>query len=89
MSSASITAPHSDFVPPALGLGPSRAASATTAALDERETDKQGLQETRVEKAAWLGLVATLEKMKAMHSRRAEEGNRSPSAESMESSSSS
>jgi len=65
ISPTSITAPPPDFVPPALGVGPSRHAT-TTGGLEERETDRQGLQETRVERAAWLGVVNALENLKRL-----------------------
>ncbi|KAG8891018.1 hypothetical protein FRB98_000027 [Tulasnella sp. 332] len=64
ISPASIIAPQPDFIPPALGLGPPRSGIAS-AGSTERDTDRQGLQETRAEKAAWLGIVAALERLKA------------------------
>ncbi|KAG9006039.1 hypothetical protein FRB94_001020 [Tulasnella sp. JGI-2019a] len=65
ISPSSIIAPQPDFVPPALGLGPPRHGAAT-ASSSERETDRQGLQETRAEKVAWLGIVAALERLKTL-----------------------
>lgn len=67
ISPSSIIAPQPDFLPPALGLGPPRSGTASGGST-ERETDRQGLQETRAEKAAWLGIVAALERLKALRS---------------------
>jgi len=65
ISPSSITAPPTDFVPPLLGVGPSSAPpNGLSPGPDAVEPSRQGLQETRVERDAWLGIVAGLKKMK-------------------------
>ncbi|KAG8899250.1 hypothetical protein FRC00_001686 [Tulasnella sp. 408] len=67
ISPSSIIAPPPDFVPPTLGIGPARDSGATSTP-EQDEIYRQGLQETRVEKEAWLGIVASLEQLKAARS---------------------
>ncbi|KAG8899809.1 hypothetical protein FRB99_006440 [Tulasnella sp. 403] len=62
ISPSSILAPPPDFVPSALGVGPSRTA-------EGKEAERQGLQETRVEKEAWLGIADGLRKLKELQER--------------------
>ncbi|KAG9019541.1 hypothetical protein FRB90_000850 [Tulasnella sp. 427] len=68
ISPSSIIAPPPDYVPPTLGIGPPRNSDAS-AQPEQDEIYRQGLQETRVEKEAWLGIVASLEKLKAARER--------------------
>lgn len=67
ISPSSIIAPSPDFVPPTLGIGPARDSGASSTP-EQDEIYRQGLQETRVEKEAWLGIVASLEQLKAARS---------------------
>ncbi|KAG8897814.1 hypothetical protein FRC01_011162 [Tulasnella sp. 417] len=67
ISPSSIIAPPPDFVPPTLGIGPPRD-SDISSNPDQDEIYRQGLQETRVEREAWLGIVASLEQLKAARS---------------------
>ncbi|KAG8949292.1 hypothetical protein FRC04_008894 [Tulasnella sp. 424] len=67
ISPSSINAPPPDFVPPTLGIGPSRDSDASSSP-EKDDIYRQGLQETRAEKEAWLGIVASLEMLKAARS---------------------
>lgn len=67
ISPSSISAPPPDFVPPTLGIGPPRDSGASSTP-EQDEIYRQGLQETRVEKEAWLGIVASLEQLKTARS---------------------
>jgi hypothetical protein len=60
-------APPEDFVPPVLGLRPPLSTVDTNDSEGSaRSTARQGLQETRVEKAAWLGVANSLQQLKEL-----------------------
>jgi len=56
ISPSSIDAPPAGFVPKPLGVGPPKA--------DGADGERQGLQETRVEQSAWLGVLSDLRALK-------------------------
>ncbi|KAG8967830.1 hypothetical protein FRC03_009232 [Tulasnella sp. 419] len=67
ISPSSITAPPANFIPRGLGVGPSSSSvssssenAGSNAEHIASSSEKQGLQEMRAEKAAWLGMAKAL-----------------------------
>lgn len=65
---STINAPPPGFVPPALGVGLPQTATASTTTEDsftpESHAKTRGLQEERVERDAWRGVLDALERIK-------------------------
>ncbi|KDQ12763.1 hypothetical protein BOTBODRAFT_56562 [Botryobasidium botryosum FD-172 SS1] len=61
---SSINAPPPNFVPPPLGVGPATMLQNEITSASNDEVPKQGLQESRVERDAWIAAVQALQAYK-------------------------